>query len=80
MARSLFTASNPSASPTIGPRRAMKDMNDGIELPLDVYSFRKMKLLSCEIASESPEIAPYRLAKLVAPIRISRMRKRLLVR
>jgi hypothetical protein len=39
-----------------------------------------MKLLSLEIASEIPDIAPYKLAKLVLPISSSKIRNRLFLR
>lgn len=49
-----------------------------MELPLVVYNFRKAKLPSDSNTSASPETAPYKLAKLVVPIKRSRIRKRLL--
>ena len=43
----------------------MKLAKEGMEFPLVVYSFRNRKLPSDCAASLRPDIAPYRLAKLV---------------
>ena len=40
--RSLLMASKPSVRPTNGPSSAIDVVNDGIVLPLNVNSFRKI--------------------------------------
>ena len=63
--RSPLMASKPGSMPIKGPRRAMKLAKEGMEFPLVVYSFRNRKLPSDCAASLRPDMAPYRLAKLV---------------
>ena len=64
----------------MGPRSAIKEVKEGMELPPEVYSFRKIKLLSLSNASERPEMEPYRLAKLVTTIKRTMIRNLLLCR
>ena len=56
----------------------MKEVKDGMELPLRVNSFRKMQLASDAMASERLVRAPYMLAQLVSRISPSTIRNRLL--